>query len=77
MFFPPDIKHFRFKRSYEVLDCDKDGVTPEQRDPASALSATFPAKAKKSRIVIPAKAGIQPSDKFTESWIPAFAGMTS
>ena len=33
---------------------------------------------KESRIVIPAKAGIQTlSFRYAKSWIPAFAGMTS
>ncbi len=40
MFFPPDITHFRFTRSHELLDSDKEGVMPGQRVPTSALSAT-------------------------------------
>jgi hypothetical protein len=28
MFFPPDITHFRFTRSHELLQSDRDGVMP-------------------------------------------------
>jgi len=31
MFFPPDITHFRFTRSHELLDSDKAGVMPGQQ----------------------------------------------
>ncbi|HSE11722.1 MAG TPA: FAD-dependent oxidoreductase, partial [Rudaea sp.] len=31
MFFPPDITHFRFTRSHELLDSDKEGVMPGQQ----------------------------------------------
>jgi NADH dehydrogenase len=37
MFFPPDITHFRFTRSHELLDSDKEGVMPGQGTPASLL----------------------------------------
>jgi NADH dehydrogenase len=40
MFFPPDITHFRFTRSHELLDSDKEGVMPGQRATRPALSAT-------------------------------------
>ena len=39
MFFPPDITHFRFTRSHELLDSDKEGVMPGQQAPRSAVSA--------------------------------------
>jgi len=35
MFFPPDITHFRFTRSHELLDSDKAGVMPGQRRSAA------------------------------------------
>jgi NADH dehydrogenase len=28
MFFPPDITHFRFTRSHEFVESDKEGVMP-------------------------------------------------
>lgn len=31
MFFPPDITHFRFTRSHEFVDSDKEGVMPGQQ----------------------------------------------
>jgi len=37
MFFPPDITHFRFTRSHELLDSDKEGVMPGQQQSATAL----------------------------------------
>jgi hypothetical protein len=39
MFFPPDITHFRFTCSHELLDSDKEGVMPGQQTPRSAVSA--------------------------------------
>jgi NADH dehydrogenase len=35
MFFPPDITHFRFTRSHELLDSDKEGVMPGERRSAA------------------------------------------
>jgi NADH dehydrogenase len=35
MFFPPDITHFRFTRSHELLDSDKAGVMPGERRSAA------------------------------------------
>jgi NADH dehydrogenase len=35
MFFPPDITHFRFTRSHELLDSDKAGVMPGPRRSAA------------------------------------------
>ena len=31
MFFPPDITHFRFTRSHELLHSDREGVMPATR----------------------------------------------
>jgi NADH dehydrogenase len=36
MFFPPDITHFRFTRSHEFVDSDKEGVMPGQQSIAAA-----------------------------------------
>ncbi|MEF9978126.1 MAG: hypothetical protein RR969_10550 [Thermomonas sp.] len=41
------------------------------------MTGTTDADPGNEKIVIPAKAGIQPLRKPLESWIPAFAGMTS
>jgi len=38
MFFPPDITHFRFTRSHELLDGDKAGVMPGQQPAAKAAA---------------------------------------
>ncbi len=35
MFFPPDITHFRFTRSHEFIDSDKQGVMPGQQRSAA------------------------------------------
>jgi len=35
MFFPPDITHFRFTRSHEFVDSDKEGVMPGQQRSAA------------------------------------------
>jgi NADH dehydrogenase len=35
MFFPPDITHFRFTRSHELIDSDQQGVMPGQQRPAA------------------------------------------
>jgi len=39
MFFPPDITHFRFTRSHEFVDSDKQGVMPGQQTPAPVIAA--------------------------------------
>ncbi|HET7063301.1 MAG TPA: FAD-dependent oxidoreductase [Rudaea sp.] len=39
MFFPPDITHFRFTRSHELLDSDKEGIMPGPRAPRHTVPA--------------------------------------
>jgi NADH dehydrogenase len=38
MFFPPDITHFRFTRSHEFVDSDKEGVMPGQQSVQKAVA---------------------------------------
>jgi NADH dehydrogenase len=46
MFFPPDITHFRFTRSHELIESDREGVMPGQRAVVLVPVASSPAAAR-------------------------------